>query len=451
MRRLLGWRSKNKPRELVPESRRLDPPPVKGKGIKSHSKNKTPDVSDVVHLSGSKGDSVSRRVEAEVKQGNDQEVYQYEMPTNELGFGDFLKDHVPGERMPGIAISKKSSQPREALMRELEQMQPDVERRPIRLPKKFVLPLQNQEEKFCLDSVFTSLNPKYPYILIRKVSFVLTPLSSFFDDFTNVNVMILDTRMLNRPKRQTLTLNSNVDYRGSLSLDYCFPARSLHKMFLYMQLEVQLMEVGEEWGTMLMKIEAEELDFPVTEEFQPVAAVAQLPPSGLVRYKFDPTHMNLTIRDSHRQHLLELYESGDLADSTKPILNKTGRVKYASTSAARPPRGGVVDQMGNVDWSNIRASGRMDADMISTDPDEGSAQEEVTTSNPFKERALAVQRARDAKKAMKSKLPLKDDILSPVETVNDDDSSLLSFEKEANQNMEANRALVAFQVGAVRE
>jgi hypothetical protein len=447
MKRFFSLGRGSKPKELIPESRRLEEAPRKN-GRKGKEM-----VQDVVKLGMGQQGVISSRVEAEVRSENDQEVYQYDMPTAELGFGDLLKEHNPGERMPGIAVSKKSSQPREAIMRDLEQMQPDVDRKPIKMPRKFVLPLQNQEEKIGLDQIFTKINPRMPYILIRKMSFILTPLSSFFDSFTNVNVMILDTRMLNRPKRQTAKLNSNVDYRGSLSLDYCFPASSLPKMFLYLQLEVQLMEMGEEWATVMMKVEAEEMDFPVMEEFQPVAIVAHLPPSGLSKYKFDPTHMDLTIRDIHRRKLLDLYESGDLADTTKPILNKTGKVKYASTSVQKTARGGLVDQTGEVDWSNIRGRAHQEVDEISEDPSQEFGVELDPEIQALKVQGLLQVREQERLK----KIPVA---LVPEAEKEEDEESLMSFEKEAAENMKKNeevvkekegRSAVGFLIGGVRE
>jgi hypothetical protein len=430
MLKKLGF-GRRKPQALIPESRRLE------EGRKKRG-NKESEVQDVVHLGNpNRSDQISKRVEADVKSEDDMEVYQYDLPTAELGFGDMLKDHKKGERMPGIAISKKSAQPREALMRELEQMQPDVEKRPMRLPRKFVLPLVNQEEKICLDQIFTKTNPKFPYILIRKMSFVLTPLSSFFDSFTDVNVMILDTRVLNRPKRQTAKLNSNVDYRGSLSLDYCFPYSSLQKMFLYMHLEVQLMELGEEWATVLLKVEAEEMDFPITEEFQPVAVVAQMPPSGLARYKYDPTHLDLTIREVHRRKLLEMHENGDLADSTKPVVTKTGKVRYASTTV-EPSRGAEVDPFGNVDWSGMegKVTARQAVDEISNDPSEYEDDTQDDRMEDLKLKALALSKMEGR---------------NPVQLGISDDGSIMSFEKEAAANAKKNARKPRFAVEDVRE
>jgi hypothetical protein len=430
MRRIFsGSRSKNQ--ELIPESRRLED------SRKKQRKGKESEVADVVHLGSPERNQISKRTEAEVKSDDDMEVYQYDLPKAELGFGDILREHKKGERMPGIAISKKSTQPREALMRELEQMQPDIERRPMKLPKKFVIPLINQEEKICLDQMFTKTNPKFPYILIRRMKFVLTPLSSFFDSFTDVNVMVLDTRVLNRPKRQTTKLNSNVDYRGSLSLDYCFPAKSLSKMFLYMHLEVQLMELGEEWATVMMTVEAEEMDFPITEEYQPVAVVAQLPPSGLSRYKFDPTHLDLTIREIHRRKLLQMYEDGDLADSTKPMVKKTGKVKYASTSVHETQSEVVVDEEGFTDWSAVKNSkpGRQEVDEISEEPSLAGDDEVDNRIEKLKRDAIR-----------------QDLILRGPQKLNKkvSEDSLMSFEKEASENAKKNQKMTRFQVDDVR-
>jgi len=425
MRRFLGLGKGKRTQGLIPESRRIENV-TEGREKKKKRKNDGDSVQDVVKLGGGGQGKLSTKVEAEVRAENDQEVYQYEMPKAELGFGDMLKDHQPGERMPGIAISKKSSQPQEAIMRELEQFQPDIDRRFIKLPKKFIVQLVNQEEKISLDQVFTRTNPKYPYILIRKIMFVLTPLSSFFDDFTNVNAMILDTRILNRPKRQTAVLNSNVDYRGSVSLDYCFPISSLPKFFLYLQLEVQLMEAGEEWGTMMIKVEAEEMDFPVMEEFRPVSIVAQLPPSGLAKYKYDPTHMDLTIRDSHRKKLLDMYENGDLADTTKPIVNKTAKARYTSTTV-KDDKGAVLDSSGVVDWRGVNKAGRQGIDEVSIDPeDSGSNATEEIPLTELRLQALELQRRENKT------------LLETVSEREEEQESLSGLEKQALENMAQN-------------
>jgi len=422
VRKLFGFA--NKPKGLTTESGRSDSQNKKAK------KRGDLDQMEVMRIGGQVGPNIlSKKVESEVRAENDQEVFQYDMPKAEMGFGDLLKEHQPGERVPGVAVTKKSSQSRGAVMRDLEQLQPDIERKPIKLPKKFVIQLKQQEEKICLDQIFTRTNPKFPYILIKRIRFILTPLSSFFDDFTNVNAMILDTRIINRPKRQTAKLNSNVDYRGSISLDYCFPISSLSKFFLYMQLEVSLMEQGEEWATVMMKVEAEEMDFPVMEDYQQVSIVAQLPPSGLERYKFDPTHMDLTIRDVHRQKLLDLYESGDIADTTKPILNKTSRAKYTATTVQKQ-HGALVSPGGSVDWSGVRAVGRQEIDEISEEPSMDGYQEPSTSLVD----ALSRQ-ALDEQRAMSNP--------NPKRIVEVDEESLTEMEKEALRNMESNRQLLA--------
>jgi len=422
VRKFLGFA--DKPKGLTTESGRSDSQKKKAK------KRGDLDQMEVMRIGGQVGPNIlSKKVESEVRAENDQEVFQYDMPKAEMGFGDLLKEHQPGERVPGVAVTKKSSQSRGAVMRDLEQLQPDIERKPIKLPKKFVIQLKQQEEKICLDQIFTRTNPKFPYILIKRIRFILTPLSSFFDDFTNVNAMILDTRIINRPKRQTAKLNSNVDYRGSISLDYCFPISSLSKFFLYMQLEVSLMEQGEEWATVMMKVEAEEMDFPVMEDYQQVSIVAQLPPSGLERYKFDPTHMDLTIRDVHRQKLLDLYESGDIADTTKPILNKTSKAKYTATTVQKQ-HGALISSGGSVDWSGVRTVGRQEIDEISVEPSMDGFQEPSTSLvDALTEQALNEQRAMSNP--------------NPQRIVEVDEESLTEMEKEALRNMESNRQLLA--------
>lgn len=335
---------------------------------------------------------VTDRVGQEVVAGNEQEIFQYSMPVAELGFGDLLKEHTRGERMPGVAVIQKSMQSRDEIMRDLEQMQPDRVEKQIKLPKKFVLPLVNKDEKVCLNQFIKKFDPNLPYIHIRKMYFVLTPLSSFFDDFTNVNAMILDMRLLNRPKRQSTRLNSNVDYRGHVSLDYCFHFNSLDKFFIAISSEVSLMQTGEEWGTILIKAEIDQMDFPKVAEYQPVAVVAHLPHSGMQSYKFDPTHIDLTIRDQHRNQLLQMYKDGDIADPTVPLVVKTGKAKYSQTTVNGQQ--GNTDKDGNVDWSqfDFNKPAKQNIEEISNDPSEEEIPAPMGKLDRMKEAALLKQR-----------------------------------------------------------
>jgi len=212
------------------------------------------------------------------------------------------------------------------------------------------------------------------------------------------------------------------------------------------------MEPGEEWATVLMRVDAEELDFPIMEEFQPVSIVAQLPPSGLARYKYDPTHMDLTIRDSHRQQLLEMYERGDLADTTKPIVHKVGKARYSSTTVQRTA-GGAVDAEGGIDWQGITGSGKQNIDEMSIDPDESGSQE--TEEIPLDSKRLEALE----KQRKQNRQPLPVVVEGPASTNDSEEESLSGLEKEALANMaqtqkregKKDSKVVAFKVENVRD
>jgi len=324
-------------------------------------------VAENQQLVGVQGDGVPDRVSKDAAGDNMQEVFQYDLPKAELGFTDYLKDHVRGERMPGVAVQQRSAQTREEVMRELENFSADINRKPVKMPRKFTLDLLNQQEYISLDRVFSNVDPKFPYVLVNKIKFVLTPLSSFFDSFTNVHATIIDTRMLNRSKRQSATLNSNVHYTGHVSLDYCVPVRSLSKLFIAVILEVPLMESGEQYAAMQFQVVSEQLDFPVVTDFKPIAAVAHLPPSGLDQYKYDPTHLDLTITNKHRKTLQQMYEDGDLAEPTKPLSEKRGSVSYSKSTV--PPVIKPISKLRS-EWAAVdsQAPPKQDADEISVDP-----------------------------------------------------------------------------------
>lgn len=319
----------------------------------------------------------------------DRKLYRYDLPTTERGFGDLLDDHDGEGTFPYAAITDEPSEEYDARVRRITNLQPRINKRRLDVPDHISVKLYKEVEEFPISSVILLSEKKhkignFDYILIKRVVLILTPLSSFVDSHSDVIVTLCDMRKRTNKTARSMTLQDNKQYKGEFALDYCFPKESAQKVSLSFAQEVPTFDTGEQWGACQIFLELEESDYPQVVAFQETIASASLTTSMLERFKHDPAHINLAIRESHRMKLQDLYLRGQISDETEAVKDKTKKVSYARSSGAglkaarRAPKQVQVSQDGEVDWSAVTAMEKPQQaeDQVSVEPSQDGFEDE---------------------------------------------------------------------------
>jgi hypothetical protein len=299
---------------------------------KSKSKKKDP-------LAGPSGNIITTSGNAqnseEVQNDAERRLYKHKMPEQDQGFSDLINGHERGTKFPFVMVSTDDGPSEESRISYLQRFQALIQSKSISIPNRINLNLIKEVEEMSFQSILNR-KVKMPFVLLKRAVVMITPLSSMFDTYTDVVACIIDKRFRGTTIRQELKLSSNKDYTGEMSLDYSIPIKSLDKVFFSITLETPIMNTGEQWAACQMELDFEESDYPMRPNFRPVLAVSSMPASGLTNHKFNPMRKDLTIHNSHRDKLMDMYLDGDLSRPSDPEADKTGKLIYSQTSA--PPK-----------------------------------------------------------------------------------------------------------------
>nr|QYF49542.1 MAG: movement protein [Guangxi phenui-like virus] len=327
----------------------------------------------------------------------DRQLYRFEMPTQERGFSDLLDAHNPGERFPHVAIVGDDVESLASRTRRLVQTAPQIKRNVVQLPKRISISLFNQQEQLPLSNLLNK-RVKLPYVHFQRITVMITPLSSIFDEFTDVKATILDRRFRRANEKQTLLLSSNENYVGDLSLDYSVPVISLDKILLCLNLEVPIMNNGEQWASCQMEVVVEESDYPLTIPFKEVLAVTKMPRTALEKYSHDPTKLDMTIHNIHRPRLMDMFMRKEIANELQPLEEKVSKNMYSKSTIdqgfSRKKKIGMVPTN---DWEAVNRlkSNQIPLDQQSIDPEDADidpADEDVSMPDSVD---LRLRRARE--------------------------------------------------------
>jgi hypothetical protein len=362
----------------------------------------------------------------------DRQLYQHKMPDEENDIGNMLQSHERGIVFPNIAIHDEPPETLEARYRRLMQLQPRVERRRMQVPDHITVKLRKEVEEFPMDEVVSLDNRKgkigkYEYVLIRRVSLILSPLSSFIDNHSDVVVSILDTRKRSGQVARSLRLQDNKFYRGEFVLDYSFPKESSGKVSLSFAQEVPTFNSGEQWAVCQIFLDLEESDFPLTMAFQETIGQAAVTTSMLQEYEFHPGHLDVALRDSHLPMARELYRRGEITDSTEPQGDRKVKNTYARSGGEAlkhsrdNKKGAMVSSNGNVDYSHMDFSrgGNVPTHEASVEPDsEGedveTTQEKLARMNKLHNASMDLAIGRQHMGNVTSKEDSKDMVRAPT-------------------------------------
>jgi hypothetical protein len=325
----------------------------------------------------------------------ERQLYKYELPQLERGFGDLLDAHEGSGTFPYAAITNKPAEGYDARMRRLNNLQPRINIRRMDVPDFVSLKFYKEVEEFPLSSIIQmegkkALKGNFDYILIKRVSIIFSPLSSFVDTHSDVIVTLMDMRKRTDQSARSIILQDNKQYKGEFALDYCFPKVSADKVSMSFAQEVPTFDTGEQWGACQLFLDLEESDYPQMASFQDTIGSASLTTSMMENYKYNPAHINLAIRNNHRGVLQDMYVQGQIADETEPMKDRTKKTTYARSSGVALKKKGAVAQKiefssrDEVDWSKVRdfAPPDIPEDLVSIEP-EDEEQSECQEDNPL--------------------------------------------------------------------
>jgi hypothetical protein len=321
----------------------------------------------------------------------ERQLYQHKMPEMENDLGNMIVEHDGQTIFPNVAILDEPPESLEARYRKLMQLQPRMTKKRMDVPDHITVKLRKDVEEFSLVDILSLGNKKYKeqkleYVLIKRAALILSPLSSFIDNHSDVVVSIVDTRKRSNQVTRGMRLQDNKFYRGEFTLDYSFPKESAHKISLSFAQEVPTFDTGEQWGVCQIFLDLEESDFPQTVAFQETIGQAAVTTSMLQEFKFHPGHLDIAVRDSHISQLRELYKQGLIVDDTEPKSERRLKSAYAKSGGEALKQSLKKDlkiqvgSSGSIDWSAVKSRRMVDVPAYQASMDPSDAGDEVETT-----------------------------------------------------------------------
>jgi hypothetical protein len=317
----------------------------------------------------------------------ERELYQFEAPVQELGLSDLVAKHKAGDRFQYLALTGGESETYEARMRRMVTFRPRVSKKLIPLDQLPHIKLVKDAENLCLTDILPKKGEEYTRI--HAVSGYFAPTVSVMAKFSRVKVALMDSRFDPPAEVQSVTMNTNMDAKIELSMDYCIPRSSSDKLGLMIVREQATMSYGEQWGALQAQIQLEECSFPYMSDMKRVVGILGPTASALEDYEVNPNVLDITMTENNRRMLRELYQQGDIADEGDPIIEKKKAIKYAKSTIKGLPKGEVVEanQIERAGWDFMKGSRKpqVAAEEASDEPsDEGDDDSDYNPVNRLK-------------------------------------------------------------------
>jgi hypothetical protein len=271
----------------------------------------------------------------------ERELYQFEAPTQELGLSDLIKNHNEGDRFQYVALTGKDTETYEARLRRMVTFRPRMSKSMIPLNDLPHIKLIEESESLSLVSVLPKKGDDY--IRVHSVSGYFSPTVSVMSNFSKVHVCLMDSRFSPPAEIQSVTVNSNIDAKVELSMDFCVPRSDADKINLMVSLEQSTISYGHQWGALQVQLALEESSFPNQSHMKNVVGILAPTASALEDFTVNPNTLDITMTEGDRKRLRGLYQSGDIADEDEPIKVKKAATKYAKSSVRGLVKGNTVE------------------------------------------------------------------------------------------------------------
>jgi hypothetical protein len=206
--------------------------------------------------------------------------------------------------------------------------------------------------------------------------------------FSKVKVALMDSRFDPPAEVQSITMNTNMDAKIELSMDYCIPTSAASKLSLMVSREQMAMAYGEQWGALQAQITLEQSSFPYMADMKRVVGILGPTASALEDHEVNPNILDITMTESNRRAVREIYQQGDIADEGDPVIVKKKAIKYAKSSIKTLPKGELAESAGvrREGWEmmeNLRKP-QIAAEEASVDPTDSEADSDYTSANLLK-------------------------------------------------------------------
>lgn len=276
----------------------------------------------------------------------ERELYQFDAPTQELGLSDLIAKHKPGDRFQYLALTGGDSETYEARMRRMVTFRPKINKQVIPINDLPHIRLINDTENLSLSRIMPKKSEDY--LRIHQASGYFAPTVSVMAKFSKVKVALMDSRFSPPAEVQSVVLNSNMDVKIELSMDYCIPKEAVGKLNLVITREQATMSFGEQWGALQMQVMIEFTSFPYMSDMKRVVGILGPTASALEDFDVNPNILDISMTENNRRALREFYQAGDIADEGDPVIIKKKAIKYAKSSIKTLPKGELVESSGVV-------------------------------------------------------------------------------------------------------
>lgn len=346
-----------------------------GNRASGSSKSAKPRKSQKSQINGG-GEENTALAGKEMMANADREIYQFEAPTQELGLSDLIAKHKAGDRFQYLALTGGDTETYEARMRRMMTFRPRANKKMIPLNDLPHMRLVQDGEEFSLQTILPKKVDEY--IRLHEVSGYFAPTVSVMSKFSKVKIALMDSRYDPPAEIQSVTLNSNMDAKIELSMDYCIPKTAAPKINLMVSREQRTMATGEQWGALQAQIRLEESSFPYMSDMKRVVGILGPTASALEHHEVNPNILDITMTESNRRLLREFYQQGDVVDEGEPIIVKKKAIKYAKSSIKALPKGELAESSGlqREGWDHVQNIRKpqiaAEEASVDVDSDEGS-------------------------------------------------------------------------------
>lgn len=328
-------------------------------------------------IQGKEGDNTNI-ANREMMAKAERELYQFEAPTQELGLSDLIAKHKPGDRFQYLALTGGDTETYEARMRRMVTFRPQVSKKMIPINDLPHIKLVNDSETLSLTKILPKKSEEY--IRIHQASGYFAPLVSVMAKFSKVKIALMDSRFDPPGEVQSVVLNSNMDAKIELSMDYCVPVSAAGKLNIVITREQATMAFGEQWAAIQMQVMCEFSSFPYMSDMKRVVGILGPTASALEDHDVNPNILDITMTENNRRLIREIYQAGDIADEGDPVIVKKKAIKYAKSSIKTLPKGEKAESTGLIrpGWehlANLRKP-QIAAEEASEEPEEDDEDDE---------------------------------------------------------------------------
>jgi len=309
-----------------------------------------------------------KELNPDVAKGLERELYKVPMPEQTEGMSDLIKSHVEGDHFPYFAVMGQEEESKPSRLGRLRSFMPFYNKDT--LPTLKLPPLELTEMSCSLEleelllarrqpgKKSQQLNFK-PYVRIKMITFLYTPVMSSTARYTNFVVSIVDDRFPDGLKvAQSAVCVTNQEHPIELSCDYCIPRKAISKLHVSIDLESRIINAGEQWGSMYIEVNLEESDYPYMAVKRDALAMVRAPFTTLEQRKVDPDRIDVGFTGTEIEWFRQMYQNGDIADSGEPSKERVKKSSYSKSTVRGTQKQKPLLENVPEGWDQLEGAGK---------------------------------------------------------------------------------------------